>query len=228
VNAADFSPGIAQNTWISIVGANLAATTRSWKSSDIVDGELPTSLDGVSVTVNGKPAYVSYVSPVQLNVLTPVDSTLGPVTIVIANNGLVSAQLSVSLMPTAPAFFRLKDPKYIAALHADNTIVGPVGSYPNASPAKPGETIVLYANGFGPPTTAIPAGQVITTPLAIAKPTVQIASTFTQVMAAALTAPGLYQLNVVVPDTAPDGDAPVLVQVGSVMTSTGTYIPVQK
>ena len=32
-------------------------------------GKLPTSLDGISVTIDGKPAPVAYVSPNQINVL---------------------------------------------------------------------------------------------------------------------------------------------------------------
>ena len=41
---------------------------------------MPTSLDGVSVTIGGKPAYVSFISPGQLNVLAP-DVPAGPITV---------------------------------------------------------------------------------------------------------------------------------------------------
>ena len=92
VNGASFqSTGIASNTWITIFGTNLALSTRAWRSSDFVNGTLPTSLDGVSVKIemcysylpgynNGarntaemncayEPAFVEYISPTQLNVL---------------------------------------------------------------------------------------------------------------------------------------------------------------
>ena len=38
-------------------------------------------LDGVSVTVNGKPAFVYFISPTQININTPEDTTTGPVAI---------------------------------------------------------------------------------------------------------------------------------------------------
>ncbi len=41
----------------------------------------PTSLDGISVTVNGKPAFVNYVGPGQINVDAPDDTATGLVPI---------------------------------------------------------------------------------------------------------------------------------------------------
>ena len=65
VNAASFSPVIAPGGFAAIFGTGLAATTRTWTRSDFVDGKLPTQLDGVSVTIDGKAAYVYFVSPDQ-------------------------------------------------------------------------------------------------------------------------------------------------------------------
>jgi uncharacterized protein (TIGR03437 family) len=72
-NAEGGSPAIAANTWVTIAGANLAPVgdARIWQGSDFVNNQMPTSLDGVSVTVNGQPAYVYYISPTQVNILTP-------------------------------------------------------------------------------------------------------------------------------------------------------------
>ena len=39
---------------------------------------MPTQLGGVGVMVNGRPAYVYYVSLNQINALTPLDDTSGP------------------------------------------------------------------------------------------------------------------------------------------------------
>ena len=74
-NAAQATAGIASNTYITIKGTNLAPTKRSWAAADFgASGKtLPTSLDGVTVTVNGEPAYITYISPVQINALTPTD-----------------------------------------------------------------------------------------------------------------------------------------------------------
>jgi len=54
VNAPNISTTIAPNTWVSIMGASLSATTRSWNRHDFKNQDLPTELDGVGVTVNGK------------------------------------------------------------------------------------------------------------------------------------------------------------------------------
>src|SRR5207248_3415092 len=71
VNAANLTGAIAPGTWVSIFGSNLSATTRPWRDADFVAGKLPTALDGVSVTINGKAAPVAFVSPTQVNVLAP-------------------------------------------------------------------------------------------------------------------------------------------------------------
>jgi uncharacterized protein (TIGR03437 family) len=61
-NAEGESLTIAPNTWVEIKGVNLAPTgdTRIWQGSDFVNNQMPTQLDGVSATVNGKSAFVYY------------------------------------------------------------------------------------------------------------------------------------------------------------------------
>ena len=87
VNAASFLTGISSGAWFTVRGVNLAPTTRTWSASDLNGDRLPTSLDGVRVLVNGKPAYVYYISPTQINALAPEDATIGSVPIEIDNNG---------------------------------------------------------------------------------------------------------------------------------------------
>ena len=62
--------GIASDSYLTIKGTNLASTTDTWDKS-IVGGQLPTVLDGVTVNIEGIPAYISYISPTQINVLVP-------------------------------------------------------------------------------------------------------------------------------------------------------------
>src|SRR4030095_1363979 len=116
-------------------------------------------LDGVSVTVNGHSGYVYYISPTQINFLTPPDTLPAEAQIVVSNNGAASASFTALAQSLSPSFFVFSDGLHIAALHLDGTIVGPTSfSVPalgyTFSPAKPGETIAVYANGFGP--TSIP------------------------------------------------------------------------
>lgn len=231
INAASFQANAAPNTFITIKGQNLAPTARIWQTPDFVNGALPTSLDGVSVTINGKPAYVYFISPGQLNVLSPADSTQGSVQVQVTNNGLVSATTSITLQTVAPAFFSFSQGggKYIAATHADNSYLGPTTLIPNlTTPAKPGETIVLYTNGFGPTNPGIPDGKLVTAsaPL-VTTPTVTIGGVQATVSFAGLVSAGLYQINVVVPTATADGDQPVVATAGGQSTQAGALISVQ-
>ena len=237
VNGASFQVGIVQNSWIAITGTNLSTTTRTWTTAETSGGSLPTSLDGVSVTVNGKPAYVEFISATQINALAPADTNLGPVEVRVTTNGQTSDAVSATIVDFAPAFFSY-DGKYLAATHADNSFLGKTGlfaSAPNSTtPAKPGETIVLYGTGFGPTSPAIAAGKVtdqiaaITTPL-----TVTIGGSTAPVSFAGLVPPyaQLYQFNVQVPSNLPDGDHAVVAQIGgatSPASSNCCFITVQK
>ena len=87
-NAEGENPVIAPNTWVEVKGANLSRSgdSRIWQSSDFAKNQLPTSLDGVSVTVNGKNAYVYYISPTQVNILTPPDAMTGAVAVVVTSS----------------------------------------------------------------------------------------------------------------------------------------------
>ena len=157
VNAEGGVPTIAPNTWVEINGLNLAPAgdSRTWQGSDFVNSQLPVQLDGVSATVNGKPAYVYYISPTQVNILTPPDAMSGAVPVQVTNNGAMSATFMAQAQAESPSFFVFNGGPYIAATHADGSLIGPATLYPGLStPALPGETIVLYANGFGP--TSIP------------------------------------------------------------------------
>jgi uncharacterized protein (TIGR03118 family) len=229
VNGASFLAGTAQYTWVSVFGSNLASTKRTWTATDMPGGKLPIQLDGAGVTINGKAAYISYVSPTQINALVAADSTLGQVQVVTGNSGLTSAATNVTMQNVAPAFFISKS-NYIAGFGPDNkTIIGPTTLFPNASaPVKPGAQISLFGTGFGPTTTPIPDGQVITTPIPITGVSITIGGASAQIVSAALTGPGLYQFNVVVPSSAPNGDVPVTATVGSGTTQTGAIIAVQQ
>ena len=142
-NGASFLPGIAPGTWITIQGANLSANTRTWSSSDFSGNNLPTQLDGVGVTVNGKPAYVYFISPAQLNVLAPEDATLGSVPIQVTTRQAKSNVVNAVEAALSPALFTLsaQGGRYVAAVRADGTYIGPT------LPAKPADTILLFGTG---------------------------------------------------------------------------------
>jgi uncharacterized protein (TIGR03118 family) len=195
-NAASFIAGsIAPNTWVSIEGNGLSATTGTWQ---VTGSTLPTEVNGVGVTLDGTAVPVSFVSNTQVNFLVPSTVATGPAQIQTTNNGLTSAAVNVNVESLAPAFFAIgtnvaSGNIYIAAEHANGTLIGPAATITGATPAEPGETIVLFATGFGP---TLASGEVLAV-----TPTIAIDGIAADVTFAGLVGPGLYQLNVVVPTT---------------------------
>ena len=156
-NAESWNPAIAPNTWVSLQGAGLALTgdTRGWQASDFVNNQLPTQLDNISVTINNKPAFVSYISPTQINILTPPDATSGEVPVQISNNGVVSVTFMAQAQALSPSFFVFPGGYVAAFVHVTGSAHWTPALYPGlTTPAKPGvKSLTIYANGFGATST---------------------------------------------------------------------------
>lgn len=230
LNAASGDAGVASGSWVSIYGTNLSTITRPWEKADFVGDSLPTALGGVTVTMNGKPAAVYYVSPTQLNVQAPTDDAAGPVPVQVST-GTSTAVGSAMLQKYGPGFFAFSG-KYVAAVHADGVYVAPAGFFGAAlvsRPAQPGEIVQIYATGFGPTTPDVPAGVIVNTPAPLADPAmlqVRIGGVTASVRYAGLVAPGEYQFNVVIPALA-DGDQPIVAEIGGLSTQSGLSIAVK-
>jgi uncharacterized protein (TIGR03437 family) len=228
VSSANFEPGnLGPNSWVTIYGVNLAATTRNWSEDDFLNGGLPFSLDGVSVllTTLGVPrlAYVGYVSPTQVNFLLPVDVQPTPTTVQIKNPAGISASVPITIRATAPQLFTT-DGKSVMGLHATGFSLG------KSSPAAPGETIRIYATGLGQTSPALINGQQVTDAIPLARlPQVIIDDGPANVLAASVVpgAPGMYLITLQVPPDAKNGDLPMIVLVGTTASPTVT-LTVQK
>jgi uncharacterized protein (TIGR03437 family) len=230
-NGASYQVGVASATWITILGTNLSASTYTWQTSDFVNGMLPTSLQGVSVTIDGVPAFIEYISPTQINLLAPDDATTGPVQVQVTVAQQASNSLTVQKTQFFPAFFTIGNGMYVAALHPDYSLVGSANLLPGVTthPAQPGETILLYATGFGPANPATPTGQLVAAPVVLANQvTITIGGLPSSVSYAGLVGPGTYQLNVVVPPNLPNGDALVDATVQGASSQGGISVTVQQ
>jgi uncharacterized protein (TIGR03437 family) len=219
----------APNTWLAIYGINLSTTVRPWQSSDFVNGQMPTQLDGVSATINGKPAFVEYVSPTQVNILTPLDSAQGSVQITVTSGGVTSAPVWIPMQAAAaPGFFQFSGVSYVAATHAAGTLLGPATLYPGAStPAQPGEVVTIYGSGFGQTTLPLVNGALaqsgaLPTPL----PVFTVSGVPAEVRFAGVVAAGLYQFNIKIPQSAPDGDNTINATYAGSTTQAGALISV--
>jgi uncharacterized protein (TIGR03437 family) len=223
-DAAGYQQGISPGAWIVIWGANLSSTTRSWLTSEIINGKLPTQLDGVGVTVDGKPAAVYYISPGQLDVQAPDDSTTGSVQVVVtAPQGTATATATMQTVSPGLFMYNTANRNYIAAQHVDYSLVGP------SAPAKPGEVVILYATGFGPTTPPTPSGQLVTTAWPdLSAITLTIGGSPAQVpLWTGITEAGLWQMNVQVPQGASSGDAAVVAQIGGKSTQSNVFLSIQ-
>ena len=232
VNGASFQPGVTANSWITIQGTNLAAQTDDW-SNAIVNGALPTTLDGVSVSMGGQAAYVYYISPGQLNVLAP-DVPAGPVTVTVTAPGGTSASFTVTADAYGPAFFPWPGNQVVAA-RTDYSYAVKAGTFAGATtiPAKPGDVLILWATGFGPTTPAPPPGVAVpsTTGYPTATlPTVTIDSIPATVYGAALApgSAGLYQIAIQVPPSLSDGDWTIQASIGGALSPAGTILSVHQ
>jgi uncharacterized protein (TIGR03437 family) len=236
IDTAGGFPTIAQNGWLEIKGSNLAPSSVGtgvlWSSApDFAFGQMPTELNGVSATVNGQPAFIYFVSPAQINVLSPLGSTTGPVQVTVNNNGVTSAPFTITENAVAPSFLLFGATKYIVATHTNYSLAGPTSlsapGYP-FTPVAPGETVIFYAVGFGLPSDPLVNGSATQSSALPTLPVITIGGTPATVSFAGVISPGLYQFNVVIPPNAQNGDNTVTCNYGGLSTPTGDLITVQK
>jgi uncharacterized protein (TIGR03437 family) len=232
INAASFQPGVSPNSWVTVLGTNLAPLTDDWTNS-IVNGKLPTSLHGVSVTIGGKPALVYFVSPSQLNVLAP-DLPAGPTTVTVTNSAGTSAAIAATVATYAPAFFAWPGNQAVAT-RQDFSFAVKAGTFAGATTvaAKPGEVLVLWGTGFGPTTPQPPAGVAVPGDQAYTTstfPSVTINNVPATVFGAALSpgSVGLYQIAIQAPAALADGDWPIQATIGGVTSPAATILSIHR
>jgi uncharacterized protein (TIGR03437 family) len=224
---------IQSGEWVSIYGTNLASSTVTW------NGTFPTSLGGTSVTINGKAAYLSFVSPMQINVQAPDDTAIGSVPVVVTTAG-GTVTSTVTLAQFAPSFLLL-DSKHVAGiiLRSDGSgaygggtydILGPTGNslgYATVA-AKAGDTVELFALGLGPTDPAVPAGQAFSGAAPTTNPiNLLINNASATPFFAGLSGAGLYQIDLTVPGGLGAGDVSLVATVGGLQTQTDVVISLQ-
>jgi uncharacterized protein (TIGR03437 family) len=208
VHGASFEYGVVSGSWMSILGWNLANTTRTWTTEETSTG-LPTSLDGVEVFINDKPAVVYYISPTQINIQVPDLGTFsGTATLRTVLNGVSSHPEPIEIRANAPEFFRydLGGKSWVSAVFTDGVIVGDPSLAPGLRPARTGDIVSIYGTGL----TRSLAGQIIGPAEVAAVPNtvVRLGTTNVPIQFSGLTGAGLFQVNIFIP-AMPPGDYPV-------------------
>ena len=222
VNASNYSPGpFAPTSLIAIFGTGLARSAQTLTAADIRDNLLPTEMNFTQVFVDNSPAPLFYVSDTQINFLIPSKQLPGNVRIRVACQGLSGPEIMLLVVDAAPALFALPN-GFAIATHADNSLLT------TESPARGGETIVIYATGLGktlknPATGEIPV--YLSEIINLAGLKVSVGGTIDY---AGLTpgSVGLYQINLVLPPN-PGPDPEIRVSVGSFSSPSGLKLAVK-
>jgi len=181
----------------------------------------------VRVLINNIPANIYYVSPTQVNLLIPTSLVAGPAMLQLVVDSLAGPAIPIMLQNGAPSFFQ-SDATTVLGIHLNGSTITA------ASPAVPGETVVLFASGLGP-----------TNPAAIPNQIPEIAasvsplSNFSMLLNGVVVSPqqilyagvvptfaGLFQINVQLPSNAP---ANPQIQIGyaGTLSPTGRVLPLQ-
>jgi uncharacterized protein (TIGR03437 family) len=217
VNAASNAPGgapLAPGEFVTVYGANLA------NSAMQAGAPYPMTLGGVTVTVNNLPAPLYLVSPGQISFLVPYSVTGSTANVVVKNATGTSNMVTLPLATTSPGIYSVD---YSGAgngvvLHADYSLVSA------ASPAKRGETVLVYLTGLGAVSPGVadgvaapstPLSKVTANPLLVYLNGEQAAVQFAGL---APGYPGLYQINVTIPK-----DLTALGQVGMAINTPDAF-----
>jgi uncharacterized protein (TIGR03437 family) len=235
--ATTFSSG----SWLQIKGSNLADVDfRQWLAGDFDGNNAPTSLGGVSVMVNNKPAFVNFISKGQVNVAVPDDTQTGNVPVVVTNAQGVSNTFFAQRVASAPGLlappstfpfsFLVNGKQYLeATIGASVLFVGApnlVSNFPYSfRPAKPGETVLIYGIGFGDVDPALPAGVVAGADKLKAPLTISFDQTPANVTYAGHYPSfiGLYFFAVTVPEVT-DGDHQIIVKLNGQQLQQTVYL----
>jgi uncharacterized protein (TIGR03437 family) len=237
VNGITYAAGqpVAPGSIASIFGTDLAA---SLAQADSVP--LSSSLASVSVTVNGIPAPLFFVSPGQINIQVPwnvlPDGVEGGLATVVVNRGQAqSTERSVRIASVSPAIFTVgTDGEGNAiAINPDGTIAAPIGSITGllTHPAEVGQPIVILASGLGAVSPMLPNGANSADQLrsTVQIPDVLIGGQPAQVLFSGLSPSftAVNQINAVVPSITPNSAVALQLHIADLTTSDKVTIAVQ-
>ena len=139
--------------------------------------------------------------------MTPLDDAADQLVMVVVKNGSdSSAPFPVPKDKVNPSALTFDTLGHAVATHLDGSLLGPTSLYPGLStPGKGGETVTLWTVGFGLPTTPLVEGSATQSGSLPSTPACTLGGASVQVVAA-LVSPGLYILNITIPDNAVSGD----------------------
>ncbi len=229
-----------------VFGTNFApaGTARAVAASDFVNGALPTNLANTCVRTSGVNAFLSYVSPTQINFQVPAIAagSLASLSVVTSCGTPDALSSQTVLVPTAAAtpefLYWVRNADGNNPVVAVNSVTGAYVAAPGLItgatfvPAKPGDYLTIYAISFG---STNPAGTPgvgaagaagLAAPATVKLGTSTLAAANVLYVGASPGTAGLYQVNIQVPAMA-DGDYPIAVSFGEFSTAAGAFLTVK-
>jgi len=185
---------------MTIFGSNLAPSFAQAQALP-----LPTSLNGVSVSMSGLPAPIYNVSPTQVTVQVPYEVQAGPASVMLSVNGQTSSG-TVQVSSVVPGIFT-----------DGNLRLVPLSS------GHRGDILTLFVTGVGlvSPPVATGAAPAAGTPIdQLPQPVAPVQLTIGSISAPIIFAgippglSGIAQVNFQVPASVSDGGNPMVVEVG--------------
>lgn len=230
VNAASwFADSLSPGAPAVVSGAELSGG--SFQCVAASDGRWPVECGGVSVSVGGRPAALSYVVPNQIGIQIPVESTPGATTLVVERKAggatLRSAPFSITLYSHSPGLFTVDGSASGMALgvFADGSLIS------LGNPVSPGEAAGIYAVGLGATNPVVTTG--VLSPanpvaLTVSAPKVTVGGRACEVLLAGLVPQmhAVYQIVFRLPAETTLGELPILVEVGGRKSQPGVILPV--
>ena len=224
------STSIAPGSLISIFGTDLSSGLSVASSAT-----LSTSLGDVSsVTINGVPAPLMFVSGSQINAQAPWETIAGPANVMVTRGGTASQQVRAQVSVFSPALFAFQGTPQVIAVNSDGSVTAAAGAISGVAshPATAGDAIILYASGLGPvnpspPPNGAPSLDALrqtANPL-----TVLLGGMPAQVAFSGLAPQfaGVYQVNIVVPPGVTGLNTPMQLMIGGVTSPDALTIGLQ-
>jgi uncharacterized protein (TIGR03437 family) len=251
VNAASFAPfgapghRTAPGSIVSIFGLDFALGLSQAESVP-----LPLALGGASVKINGVPAPLFFVSPMQINAQLPASLIGNQATVVVTNAFGANPPAMAQIAIYSPAIFTFTQTgggqgivtyAAVPGLPAEevNALAAPAGLAGASRPARAGDVLTVWATGLGPVTPAISDGRNSFDPDGFrlrnttARPTVRIGGAAVpdgNILFSGLAPEfvGLNQVNLIVPAGLASGAAvPIVIEVGGTSSRDDVTIALQ-
>ena len=215
LNGASFAPvgnPIAPGQFMALFGTGLGPATPV-----IAAAPFPSSLGGVSVSVQGRPAPMYFVNDNQISALVPFATSGTSAEVVVKVGNVESNRVTLPVSRTSPGIYTNSQNGIGsgAILKADFSIVTV------SNPTRRGDTVLVYLTGLGGLETALADGTASS--LTVLNRITDFVNVYIGGIKSTVTfagaAPGfagLYQINVQIPATAPIGSAvPLAIETNS-------------